>query len=180
MGHDLKTAPPHIRRLISEEIPCKPQRAKRHSGTTGRRKRAFTAKPVVRPDGSVLLELPIRLVNQSNAREHWSKRKDRANEQRGIIAAVLGRVTFPSLPMSVLITRIGKKRMDDDGATTSAKFVRDGIADALRCDDGDPRLSFRVVQEIGADYGVRIEIGKSVMWYVPPTPPPATTKGEAQ
>ena len=92
---------------------------------------------------SVLICLPLRLVNETNAREHWAARCGRAKTHRQIAGwtakpCVLGM----SPPYRVMITRIGPRRLDDDNLAASAKHVRDGIADALGIDDGDPRIAW--------------------------------------
>jgi hypothetical protein len=45
--------------------------------------------------------------------------------------------------------------MDGDNSIGSLKAVRDGVADALGIDDGDPRLTWEYRQETGP-FGVRI------------------------
>jgi hypothetical protein len=45
--------------------------------------------------------------------------------------------------------------MDSDNSIGSLKSVRDGVADALGIDDGDPRLTWEYRQETGP-FGVRI------------------------
>jgi hypothetical protein len=60
----------------------------------------------------------------------------------------------------VLITRIGPRRLDDDGATTSGKPIQDGIADALGINDRDPRVTWLPVDQAKGgvrEYGCRIE-----------------------
>ena len=121
------------------------------------------------------IDLPLRLVNASNRREHWAARAKRAKTQR--VAARLavwgpwGRYSFDNLGdvtmldrgLVVNIIRIAPRPLDDDGAVTSAKNVRDGIADALGlAADNDPRVTWVVAQERGKPrtYGVRIEISE--------------------
>ena len=109
--------------------------------------------------------LPLKLVNSTNVREHWSKRARRAKEQRGL-AKMFTANSWTMLQQiqhfgtyEVKITRIGKRLMDDDGVQASAKNVRDGIADALQVDDGDLGLiRFSYAQRLGKSYAVEIEI----------------------
>ncbi len=110
--------------------------------------------------------LPIRLVAASNAREHWRAIAARKKEQRSIGAlwtrGVFRELTLPGRKPGkfvVTITRIGKRRMDDDNLAGSAKYLRDGIADALGIDDGDTkRVMWCYAQEIGKGYAVRVAI----------------------
>lgn len=105
----------------------------------------------------------MRLVNGTNDRESWYVRARRAKSQRTEafvrgIAAGLRRMRAAGY--EVTITRIGPRRLDDDGATASAKHVRDGIADALGLDDGDARIAWRVEQRKSAprEYGVEVRV----------------------
>lgn len=87
--------------------------------------------------------------------------------------------------LSVLITRIGPRRLDSDNLAISAKAVRDGIAQALGVDDGDETaVRWDYAQERGS-YGVRVrierrrtpipEIGASA---IPPPQPEDSASGE--
>jgi hypothetical protein len=61
----------------------------------------------------------------------------------------------------VLLTRTysGRGRaMDSDGIARSLKAVRDGVADALGVDDGDPRVTWLTTQERGEKTGVKVSI----------------------
>jgi hypothetical protein len=62
------------------------------------------------------------------------------------------------VPCTITITRLGPRKLDDDNLASSAKHVRDGIADKLGVDDGDDRLTWRYSQEKSSTYGVRIKI----------------------
>ncbi len=112
----------------------------------------------------VSLTLPIRLVSEANAHEHWRNRQKRAKAQRtSAWAHVRSQLAYPNvvaLPAVVEITRIAPRALDSDNAVGSAKHIRDGIAEALGLDDRDPRVTWVVHQERGAPryYGVRIEI----------------------
>lgn len=48
--------------------------------------------------------------------------------------------------------------MDDDGLAASFKAIRDGIADKVQVNDGNPALVFRYTQEKSKSYGIEIEI----------------------
>ncbi len=108
----------------------------------------------------------LRLVSVANKREHWSKRAKRTKEHRAIaLAAVHGSVHDPALLLQVTavrITRIAPRQLDGDNLQSSAKALRDGIADALGINDNDPRIEWQYAQEKGApkQYGVRIELLK--------------------
>jgi hypothetical protein len=105
----------------------------------------------------------LQLVSEANAHTHWRQRQKRAKAQRLLASRVLGpRVAAvkPQLPLAVTITRIAPRPLDSDNAVGSAKHVRDGVADALGINDGDPRVTWVVRQERGAPktYAVRVEV----------------------
>ena len=108
--------------------------------------------------------LSCKLVSLTNAREHWRKRAERAKAQRlaakieAIVHLTHGGHLLGRGSWVVTITRLGKRKLDDDNLASSAKHVRDGIADALGIDDGDERLRWRYRQETPKPYGVRVEM----------------------
>jgi hypothetical protein len=122
-------------------------------------------------------ELPLKLESTANKRWHWAVKAAKAKTQRSfaqsatvnalrggetlraLLKAVTGDKTPWKAPVQILITRIGKRKLDSDNLAISAKHVRDGIADALGIDDGDEkRVTWSYAQEVGKDYGVRVEI----------------------
>lgn len=107
--------------------------------------------------------VPIRLVNGSNAREHWAQRAKRAKLERFLVAQYMhadGVALCGKAPWKVTLTRIGKRLMDDGNLGISFKHVQDSVAACLGRDDGDrkafPRWHYE--QEIGKEYGVRVRI----------------------
>jgi hypothetical protein len=104
----------------------------------------------------ITAQVPVKLVNGLNTREHHMARHRRAVVQRSAAKLALYKacklIDFVGEPVTITITRRGGRRMDDDGLTASAKHVRDGVADWLGIDDGDPRLTW-VVKQDGAPRG---------------------------
>lgn len=102
----------------------------------------------------------MRLVPGDNAREHWARKASRLKLQREMsrikTAAAIGGNKISSA--TITITRIGKRKMDSDNLASSAKGVRDGIADALGIDDGDERLTWVYAQRTEKRYGVSVLI----------------------
>ena len=100
---------------------------------------------------NITAQIPVRLVNGANAREHWAVKANRAKVQRLAAKRAMFLVARLGIhkcdPITITITRRGGRRMDDDGLTISAKHVRDGIADWLGIDDGDKRLTWVVKQD---------------------------------
>jgi len=89
---------------------------------------------------------------------HWAK-KYRIGKQHKKIALLIPRMP---LPLVVTLTRIAParfRRMDSDNLSGAFKQVRDGIAERMGVDDGDPRWIWRYQQEAG-EWGVRIDISE--------------------
>ena len=109
--------------------------------------------------------VPLRLVSEANAHEHWRKRHKRALEQHNAVAWALAttRAATPQPPLTVTITRIAPGRLDSDNAVGSAKFCRDAVAGWLGVNDRrDDLVVYVVRQEKGKprEYAVRIEIAR--------------------
>lgn len=102
--------------------------------------------------------IPLKTVSTMNLREHWSIRAKRAKaHRRETFWALASELKKPSLPCTITLTRIGKRKLDTDNLAASFKACRDGVADWLGIDDGDERLTWVYAQELGA-YSVKIEI----------------------
>jgi hypothetical protein len=104
--------------------------------------------------------IPLRLALGLNAREHWRKRASRVKAEKLAVLMYLRQAvrTLPPLPAVVTITRIGKRRCDSDNVPGGAKAVRDQIAAVYGVDDGSDLYDWRYGQEIGKEYGVRVDI----------------------
>jgi len=106
------------------------------------------------------LELPLETRNESNQRGHWAVKARRTKAQRQA-TALAAKVPARSLGavLEVRLTRIAPRQLDSDGVPAALKAVRDGLADALRIDDGSPLVLWTYAQETGP-YAVRIEVDK--------------------
>ena len=103
--------------------------------------------------------LPVKTVSELNMREHWAAKARRAKAQIQAVGwGFAGRMP-PKPPVAVRMTRIGKRILDTDNLEGALKHVRDGVAKWLMVDDGRPDIRWICRQEIGKEYGVRIEIG---------------------
>lgn len=111
---------------------------------------------------TLVFEVPVDVIGP-NAREHRLETARRVKQERQ--AALLTAKAFYVRPMraeeiaKVTMTRLGPRRMDDDNLAAAMKAVRDGIADALGVDDGDPRIMW-VPRQLTARSrrGVKVEI----------------------
>lgn len=107
----------------------------------------------------IRIELPIKTVNTTNSREHWSTVHRRTKATRQIVGLKLNTVQRPALPVRVVLTRQSKNLMDaHDNLRTSLKPVVDEVAKWLRLDDADPRVTWEYIQERARTFGVRIEV----------------------
>jgi hypothetical protein len=86
-----------------------------------------------------------------NLREHWSKRARRTKSQRGAlkrdVQAWLLAGNGPRL--TITLTRVGKRSLDSDNLAAALKACRDGVADALKLDDGASWVEWRYAQRKG-------------------------------
>jgi hypothetical protein len=107
--------------------------------------------------------LPIRTWSEPNQRVHWAKRARRTHRQREAARLMVRAALAPGPvagPVVVTLTRIAARELDSDNLAGALKAVRDGVADALGMDDGDPRLEWRYAQRKGkpSEYAVLVEI----------------------
>jgi hypothetical protein len=84
----------------------------------------------------------LKTVTAANTGGHWRKKADRVKKQR---AAAMQHVAlwrahdlldYPR-PARVHLTRVANRSLDSDNLQSSLKAVRDGVADALGCDDSE-------------------------------------------
>lgn len=114
--------------------------------------------------------LPIKIANESNSSEHWTKKAKRHRLQKARIKAVFNKDKPPiTIPCTVVLTRISPRQLDGhDNLPMSLKWVTDSIAENLipgkavgRADDSK-EITWKYKQEKGKpnEYAVRIEILK--------------------
>jgi hypothetical protein len=143
-------------------------------GSAGRGADALPLPGGARAVSPVVVVAPVRLVSEANVREHWAPKARRAREQRAVML-LLCRKRFREeglvdrhgsllgqRRLVVRIERLGKRRLDGDNLARACKAVRDGIADALRLDDGDGRIEWVYEQAIAKGYEVRIEVRETL------------------
>jgi len=107
-------------------------------------------------------ELPVKTVSEANIKEHWSKSSKRHKlQQKHVRFKFLEDKPEIDLPVQIMLTRIGKRKLDDDNLRISFKWIKDQIAACLfpgsrlgQADD-DPRLIWHYAQEIGKP-GIKI------------------------
>lgn len=109
---------------------------------------------------AICVSIPGLRTRSLNEREHPQVKARRIARERGVTRLACAppcsalRAHAPPR-LTITLVRIGPRRMDSDNSIGSLKAVRDGVADALGIDDGDPRLTWEYRQETGP-FGVRI------------------------
>lgn len=106
--------------------------------------------------------LPIRIVSEANAREHWSVKRKRIELQHSIVRYYAADLRHVHHPTAVLLVRLAPKFLDSDNLVSGFKAVRDAIAEVYGVDDADWRegaLQWDVPrQEKSAAYGVGVVV----------------------
>ena len=111
----------------------------------------------------ILVTIPgLRLVSEANARDRWARQKRAKTARQAAKVATICEAPYPALPLTVTITRIAPGRLDSDNLASSAKAVRDGVADALGIDDGDSAVTWLYAQRKAGvrEYAVEIAIAE--------------------
>lgn len=118
----------------------------------------------------IVFDVHVRLVSVANLREHWATRAARNKRHRGdayratayelASLRTWARTPDTARPMTITITRIAPRKLDSDNLASSAKAVRDGIADALGIDDGSELVTWRYEQtkRLPREYGCQVRI----------------------
>lgn len=119
----------------------------------------------------VVVTLPLRLRSRQNGfGGHWAASARLNKQERQIASWACGGPLAEHRKgleggwvqwLSVTITRIAPRELDDDNLRISAKSLRDGITDALGLkNDRDARLCWLYGQEKGKpnEYAVRITV----------------------
>lgn len=113
------------------------------------------------------LYLPIQTGSRLNVREHWATVAEKAKKHRQaahlMMLGVLRhhpRGTDDAIVQLIRVGPRGREELDDDNLRGSLKAVRDGVADALKIDDGDERVRWLYAQLKGERYAVIVRV-----WY---------------
>ena len=103
--------------------------------------------------------IPIKLPSLANMRLDWRKMAELKKKQKHAtkLCLLAANVPIPHPPLTITITRIGPRKLDDDNLASACKYVRDQIAASVGVDDGSSQYVWRYKQKIGA-YGVDVEI----------------------
>ena len=112
---------------------------------------------------SAFFTIPIKTENEQNRTmgRHWSvkaKKRDKVRSAACLVTKTHFEIRHPLIV--VKLTRVSAGELDDDGLRSALKSVRDGIASALRIDDGSKLIRFDYAQEKCArgEYAVKVQI----------------------
>jgi hypothetical protein len=109
----------------------------------------------------ISFSVPMKAPSTPNLREHWSARAKRAKKQKADTRLLCPRwKTGPTV--TVRLTRVGAKELDEDNLWASMKHVIDGLALWLKVDDASPLVEWCVCQEIGEPC-VRVDVYVAVV-----------------
>lgn len=110
---------------------------------------------------SFAVKMKIRTISMANVREHWAVRAKRNKAHRAAVGAqflwcpeILKDTPFP---LTVTLTRYGKRLLDDDNLAGSFKAIRDEVATQL-CRDDNPKsgISWIYKQDKSKEYWIEI------------------------
>lgn len=112
----------------------------------------------------IAILIPLKTISTANARLNRFKLAAMTKAQRSTTrnALMSAAPMPPAPPITVVITRIGPKKMDSDNLAISQKGVRDGVADWLGVDDGDQGIQWVYEQRAGGPkvYAIEVEVIK--------------------
>lgn len=103
----------------------------------------------------ITFEIQIQTISVANSGHGWhwyrsNKRTKREHDEAWLStheATINVSRPFTSCShVTVLLTRVAPRKLDDDNLRTALKSIRDGVADALGIDDGDDRITFNYDQ----------------------------------
>ena len=109
----------------------------------------------------------VRVVSESNEREHHMARWRRQKAQQKPVRLLLGlALSFEPIagPWAVTLIRLIGPRgkvLDDDNNVGGFKAIRDAVAACLGLDDRDPRVTWAYDQRREKAWGVEIRIRRA-------------------
>jgi len=116
-----------------------------------------SAEPV--PIRLVVGPIPVRLVSEANAGGKRRAEIARKTAVKAAVRAALPELAAPlTLPVVVVMTRVGIRPLDTDNLARALKAVRDEVAAWLGVDDADRRVRWVCRQRAGWAAGVVIDV----------------------
>lgn len=107
--------------------------------------------------------IPIRIESEANKRGHWAVKARRAKAARGSAFLAMRAAKVPlQLPVTITLTRIAPRALDDDNLRAGFKALRDGIADWYGLDDRSPQIRWEYGQRKGQPKEYAAEVAVEV------------------
>ena len=109
--------------------------------------------------------VPGEAPSTPNLREHWAHRAERTKKAKAK-TRLAGRWKDGPL-LTIRLTRVGTRLLDDDNLAGALKAHRDGVAATLRIDDASPLARWQYHQETDSDatrHGVHVEFMVTEPW----------------
>lgn len=104
-----------------------------------------------------MISIPLRTSRGLNSREHWAARAKRVRSEREAVAFMLSGHSRPSVPCTVVLTRVAPSNgLDDDNLAGALKAVRDQVAEWLGVDDKHRHIVRYEYQQRRGPWGVEI------------------------
>lgn len=142
-------------------------RTAKHAARPQRKRKGLAVATAAPVTWRIEFTVPVRVVSEANARSYWPERWKRfQSHKRAVVEVVVqsgvgvGHWRPVEWPVTVTLTRLGGKRMDQDNLSGSFKGIQDAVAEyVLGCDDGDEaKVSWQYRQEPAKVEAVRVEI----------------------
>ena len=120
----------HVREVGGDRIRS------RTDESTMKRDGSVHPRPALLPPGAAMgAQLPLRLSNAKSSHQHWSKRRQRVQFERQYVYDRLTMLwedgPLLGLPLTIVLTRIAPRALDDDNLRFACSAVRDAVSDWL-------------------------------------------------
>ena len=107
--------------------------------------------------------IPVRTVSESNKSRHEFRavtaKRVKSQRRLGFLFTRQNTILIATeVIRRIMLTRLAPKRLDTGNNPSAMKAIQDGIADALKINDGDERIDWIYKQEKSKVYGVRVRI----------------------
>jgi hypothetical protein len=103
--------------------------------------------------------VPVKTASTSNLREHWAQRHKRVAGQKAATRLMCPAWAAGPL-LTVRLTRVSPRPLDDDNLRGALKSVRDAVATWLKVDDASPLVRWEYGQEKG-EPAVRVDVERA-------------------
>lgn len=121
------------------------------------------APPLLQPHSTaVRLRMPVVVRSEANLGGKLRCKLARKNQIKAGVHDALAQVFVGDAarrqPVTVTLTRLAAKKLDDDNLRRAMKPVRDEVAAWLGMDDADPRITWRYDQRAAWALGIELHV----------------------